>query len=284
MSAQLLIRDGAPLWWTSTDLWVVPGSDPNGPPGSPVAGQPAYLWAHVANLGNAPAYGSRVDFYWANPAAQVAVGVATPIGSAYADLLPEPAGQDVLCLVPWLPVIVNGGHECLLAVVHGPGDSNPLPDPLPHGYLFDPPAHEQIAQANLTVLAAAKLAQARSIAVYAPAREAKRVRLTVEYGAALGERQLELLGLRERKLRPAPMPCVAVRLSLEPLCGGDAAGGHGHNLEVELGRGGAALVYVALDAARLEPGHYQLVHIVEYCGSRVLGGVSYVVVQAHQES
>ncbi len=71
MSVQLLIRDGSPDWYLSPDIWVVPGNDPNGPPGSPIAGQTAYLWAHVVNTGNSDASGVRLDFFWVNPALQV---------------------------------------------------------------------------------------------------------------------------------------------------------------------------------------------------------------------
>lgn len=120
MTAHLLINDGSPEWWLSPDIWVVPGSNPNGARGAPNAGQPAYLWARVSNVGDTSVNGARVDFYWANPSAQVVVGVATQIGSAFVDLARQgDAGdtQDVLCLTPWIPSIVNDGHECLLAVV-----------------------------------------------------------------------------------------------------------------------------------------------------------------------
>src|ERR1700687_2494385 len=154
MSAHLVIHDSSmPYWWESPDIWVVPGNDPKGLPGSPTAGQAAFLWVPVSNAGTCAATGTRVDFVCANPCAQMVVGVATAIGSAFVDLGPGDT-QEVLCLVPWVPVIVNGGHECLLAVAHGGGDTNPIPDPLPNGYPFDPPAHEQIAQLNLGVLAA----------------------------------------------------------------------------------------------------------------------------------
>jgi hypothetical protein len=126
MSVQLLIRDGSPEWYLSPDIWVVPGSNPNGPLGSPIAGQPAYLWAHVANTGDADASGVRVDFFWANPALQVLRSTATMIGAAYA-VVPPGGAQDALCLVPWTPIVVNGGHECLVAVANHPAD--PLPDP-----------------------------------------------------------------------------------------------------------------------------------------------------------
>src|SRR4051812_45539396 len=98
VTIQLLIRDGSLHWYHSPDIWVVPGNDPSGSPGSPIAGQPAYLWARVANTGTTDANGVRVDFYWANPALEVTRSNATLVGSAYADV---PAGgmQDTLCLV-----------------------------------------------------------------------------------------------------------------------------------------------------------------------------------------
>lgn len=360
MPAHITIRDGSPYWWASTDIWAVPGADPNGAPGAPVAGQPAYLWAHAANTGNALANGTRIDFYWADPSAQIIVGTATPIGSAFVDLDLNPAGQDVLCLVPWMPVIVNGGHECLLAVAHGPGDTNPIPDPLPNGYVFDPPAHDQIAQRNITVLMASMLAAAMVISVRALPRQDKEAFISVEYGGELEQRQLMLLGLDKMDLRPAPRRAVRVALSLEPACGGKPrhgheagqgaddglpAGRHGgqpedheqvlsvsvaktyaagsevggdetleenepgaveddmsaagaagpggaidsgalegadyskRGLRVSLRRGTAAAVYAAFSADGLRPGQYQLVHIIERSQGKVVGGVSYVVVQ-----
>src|ERR1700686_1264207 len=149
MAVQLVIRDGNPYWYLLPDIWVVPGADPAGPPGSPIAGQPACLWAHVSNTGDVDATGARVDFYWENPALQVLRSNATLVGSANVDV-PAGGGQDALCLVPWTPVIVNGGHECLVAVVNHPAD--PLPDPPPDD--FNPPLYPQVAQKNLTVLAA----------------------------------------------------------------------------------------------------------------------------------
>ena len=50
MSVLLEIPDGNP-WWVSPNLWTVPGNDPNGPAGLPIAGQPAYLYAKVTNNG-----------------------------------------------------------------------------------------------------------------------------------------------------------------------------------------------------------------------------------------
>ena len=115
MSAILTIRDGDPYWWNSPDIWVVPGVDPGGLPGVPIAGNPAYLWARAHNTGDQAVTGAKIDFYWSNPATGVLRSNSHLVGSAYVDL---EAGetQEVLCLVPWIPEIVNNGHECL--VVH----------------------------------------------------------------------------------------------------------------------------------------------------------------------
>ncbi len=168
----------------------------------------------MSNTGNVAAKGTRIDFYWANPSAQMVVGAATAIGSAFVDLDPGDT-QEVLCLVPWVPVIVNGGHECLLAVAHGGGDTNPIPDPLPNGYPFDPPAHEQIAQLNLGVVEAGSLA-AMAVFVTAIGRTEKLARLTVEVGHEVNERTLAQLGLRE--LQPSRKGKVIAALSREPDC------------------------------------------------------------------
>ncbi len=151
MSTILEIRDGDPHWWASPDIWVVPGEDPNGSPGQPVAGEPAYLWGRVKNKGEEPVSGARVNFYWSNPALGVLRSNSTPVGTAFVDLDPGEA-KDVLCVIPWIPQIVNNGHECLVAeLIHS---SDPLPSPLPDP--FEPPIHNQVAQKNLTVLSGAK--------------------------------------------------------------------------------------------------------------------------------
>lgn len=280
MPAHILIHDSSPQWWLSPDVWVVPGSDPNGLPGSPIAGQPAYLWARVSNIGTAPANGTRVDFYWANPSGQVVVGVATQIGSAFVDLPPgdtQGDTQDVLCLVPWLPVVVNGGHECVIAVAHAPNDTNPLPDPLPNGYSFDPPAHDQIAQLNLSVLLAAHLAMPLILTVNAIGRADKLVSLSIEFGEALDEHKLSQLGLHN--MRPVRQRCIEASLSLEPShCHEQPDSNDMRELEVHIKHGTSIPVYVSLRAENLPRGEYQLIHIVERSAERVIGGVSYVVV------
>lgn len=276
MSAHLLISDSPlPYWWVTPNIWVVPGTDPNGPVGSPISGNPAYLWARVSNTGNVSANGTRIDFYWANPSAQVVVGVATKIGSAFVDLNPGDT-QDVLCLVPWIPVIVNGGHECVLAVAHGPADTNPIPDPLPNGYAFDPPSHDQIAQLNLSVVEAVRRMAPLSINVTAMRRNEKRARLTVEFGDEIDPQVLARLGLHD--LRAAEKNLVEVFLSREPHCDENPHPRGNNEMEVHVPRGTWVPVFVTMHAEHLAHNEYQLVHVVERNAEEILGGVSYLVV------
>lgn len=276
MSVHLAIQDGSP-WWISPDIWVVPGSDPNGPAGSPIAGTSNFVWARVSNAGNTPVNGCRLDFYWANPSAAVEVGVATFIGSSYADIGPGDT-QEVLCLVPWRPVFVNGGHECLVVVAHGIGDDNPIPDPLPNGFNFDPPAHHQVAQLNLSVLDVSMLGVPLSLFVNAVGRESKRARLSVEMGARVDERLLANFGLSG--LEPAREQGAQALLGMKPLCRDEKAESQ---VEVDVPRDASVPVFLHLDAARLPARQYQLVHVVERVGDRVAGGVSFLIVNAGDE-
>lgn len=276
MSAQLLIRDGSPNWWLSPDVWTVPGNDPNGVPGTPVAGKPAYVWAHIANLGSGPASGTRVDFYWANPAAQIVVGAATLVGSAYADLAPKDSpgdAQDVLCLVPWKPAFVNDGHECLLAVAHHPADSAALPDPLPNGFDLNPPAYDPIAQRNLNILMAGS-GVPHAITINALPREDKSVMVSIEMGGTLDEKVLAQLRLKG--FRPARKTVVRAGLSLQAICGDQ--GLIESRLELRISRGTQIGVYLSVQAAGLKEREYQLVHVIERSKDRVLGGISYAVI------
>jgi hypothetical protein len=272
MSVQLLIRDGSPYWYLSPDIWVVPGNDPTGPVGNPVAGQPAYLWAHVANTGDTDANGVRIDFYWANPALQVLRSNATLVGSAIADI-PAGGAQDALCLVAWTPVIVNGGHECLVAVANHPAD--PLPDPPPDD--FDPPAYRQVAQKNLSVLAASAHASMYAITISAGRRTDKIALVTADVGGELDEGSLDLLGLKD--LRPAKRSVVEVGLSREPRCAGEKDPLGEHRMEVRVPRGQSKAVFASIRARNMPRGEYQLIHFNERHGDKIAGGLAFVVVQ-----
>jgi hypothetical protein len=148
MPIELEIRDGDP-WWMSPDIWVVPGPNPEGVPGVPIAGTPAFLWARVRNNGNSAAVNATVRFYWADPSTGFDRNTATLVGTSFVSLDPGQVG-DTLCLQPWMPEFVNGGHECVLAeAFHTPGD------PLPAAPDFNVPTDRHVAQRNLSVVAGA---------------------------------------------------------------------------------------------------------------------------------
>lgn len=144
MSVALEIPDGSP-WWLSPYIWTVPGNDPQGTPGLPVVGQPCYLWARVTNNGTNAVDNATVRFYWANPSVGFDRNTANHVGNANVSLNAGET-QDVLCLVPWMPSFVNGGHECVLA------EAFQALDPLPASPDFNVPTDRHVAQRNLSVL------------------------------------------------------------------------------------------------------------------------------------
>ena len=275
MPTVLEIEDGNP-WWLSHDLWVVPGSDPNGAPGQPVAGEPAFLWARVHNKGEQAVSGARVNYYWSNPAAGVLRSNSTSVGSAFVDLNPGEA-KEVLCIIPWIPVIVNDGHECIVAeVIHS---SDPLPSPLPDS--FDPPAHRQVAQKNLSVLAMrARMIRIMPIQVAAPLRRAQRLRVAIEMGRALDERLLAQVGLRE--YRPVDGGDLKVGLSLEPGCGESDEDQPEREVRLSLEPGTARAVYLRVWPTALEPRTYVPLHVISRSDEKVDGGRTYVVVNREE--
>jgi hypothetical protein len=270
MTVQLLIRDGNPWWYLSPDIWVVPGNDPNGMPGGPVAGMPAYLWARVQNNGDMDAANVRLDYYWADPTTQVARSTAHFVGSAFATV---PAGgtREALCLVPWVPTIVNDGHECLVVTATHPAD--PIASPLPDA--FDPPTYGQVAQKNLTVLEMSLRTMLLTLTLSGLPRVDKKVLVIAEVGGELQREVLTGLGLEGRK--PAQRK-VDVGLRLERGCVGDDDPLGERQLELRVPRGTAVGLDLAVRAVDLAPHEYELVRVVERGGDSVLGGFAVVVV------
>jgi hypothetical protein len=276
VSATLEIRDGNPDWYLSSDIWVVPGTDPTAPAGRPVAGQSAYVWAHVHNLGDNDALGGRVDFYWANPALQVLRSNTTIIGSSNVDL-PAGGAQDVLCLAPWVPSVVNGGHECLVAVVNHPND--PLPTPPPND--FNPPAYHQVAQKNLTVLPAGAHAAQLILTVFGLARASKEVRVVAAVGGELDGLSLARLGLKG--YAATSDDAVEVGLDSRRRCVGSSDPIGSKQLELRVERGTSAAVHLSVRAEGLAKDEYQLVRVTEQSGDSLLGGFAAVVVRDRKE-
>ncbi|MFJ8469839.1 hypothetical protein [Streptomyces swartbergensis] len=222
----------------------------------------------MANTGKAVARNVQVRFYWANPAGQVLFSTANLIGAANADI-PAGESQEVLCLVPWQVVVVNNGHECLIAAADLPGDP-PLPD------AAFPPDCAQVAQLNLTVLHAMEQvgrSHLTMIVVAAP-RQAKAVRISSRIGCELTQELLRRYGLQNA--HPVETPAVQVTSSPRPDCDPHSHPGESY-LDLEVPPGQSRPVYVTVSGSRLERGQYQLIHIEESQDDTVMCGLSILV-------
>ena len=271
MAVELEIRDGNP-WWLSPDIWVVPGSDPEGAPGQPIAGTPAYLWARVRNNGSSSVTNAQVNFYWADPSAGFDRTTAHPIGTSFVSLDPGQS-SDVLCLQPWVPEYVNGGHECVLAeAFHNPSD------PLPATPVFNVPGDRHVAQRNLSVVLALKGGFFRfTFNLFNTARLERRFRVTLEAGEAE-----QLKPLLPHLGKGFELPELSGRLAgarfVEDMCADPEA----HKAQ----QGAKAPdLAVAIPArrkinrtliGRIEGGP-ALLHLVQRDGERVVGGLSLLV-------
>lgn len=273
MSEGLEILDGTPHWWNSPDIWVVPGIDPTGAAGSPVAGQPAYVWARVHNTSHRNFTEAQVNFFWSNPATGVLRSNSISIGSAYVDLNADEI-KEVLCLVPWIPVIVNNGHECLVAEVRHRGD--PLPVPLPDP--FAPQNYHQVAQKNLNVVVMRTLTMHTfMIQLAPPKRHRKNFVLYIERGGELDELTLKQLGLA--KFRPVDADFEA---RLSDVGGCDERGEE--KVEFQLDAGMTRPLYLKVFPHELAANTYTLLHVIARDGEEIFGGISYVFVNDINES
>jgi len=98
------------VFWESPDVWVQSSAGIN----QPVVGENNQVFARVSNYGQQNASGVMVKFWWADPSMAITESNAHLIGTAFADV---PSGWSVTvpCPTPWVPVLANGGHECLVA-------------------------------------------------------------------------------------------------------------------------------------------------------------------------
>jgi hypothetical protein len=143
-------------FWESPDIWTAPG-DPATSPAVPAShggtltvGTPNTVYAHVWNLGFAPLAGISVEYYWFNPSLAIDGAHANLIGIARCELAGRGmAGSHLLvkCPKPWVPVMENGGHECLVVRVSGIGD------PIGNN-AWAPWLNRHVAQRNVSVVAA----------------------------------------------------------------------------------------------------------------------------------
>lgn len=262
---QLEIDDGSP-WWLSMDLWTVP-DDPLGAPGLPIVGMPCFIWARVHNRGDTAVSNAVVRYYWANPSVGFNRNTANLVGTANTSLT---AGQDadVLCLAPWIPTFVNGGHECILAEAF-----HPVADPLPPSVDFAVPTDRHVAQRNLSVLMASARSGFFSLAfeVHNTARKTQLAHIALEQLSAAGLRKEAALVGIDVKGKRGKLLSLGFSSRLAP--GEDAEAEHGESFEVELAAGerrGLSLI------GRLK-GNAGAIHIIHSLEGRELGGLSALV-------
>lgn len=113
--------------------------------GNAVAGEPNFLHAEIFNGGAFQAAPVQVDFYWANPALGLGPANMNYIGTEWVEI-PRLGSEDVRCNTPWIPVMVNDGHECVMV-----NCSCWLSDPIL--YPFQPMLDRHVGQKNLHVVA-----------------------------------------------------------------------------------------------------------------------------------
>ena len=164
------------VFWESPDVFVVPNQDADTAPLMPAssggiaqANAPNTLYAHIWNLGRAPVFRARVEFYWFNPSLGINRADANLIGAAYVDLADRfsmtpgwrqvdttygqfmSAGNHavVRCPTTWIPIFENHGHECLVVRV-----SEPILDALGPDQ-FAAASDRHVGQRNIAVVQAA---------------------------------------------------------------------------------------------------------------------------------
>lgn len=128
------------VFWESPDVWVVSSVGIN----MPKAGEANRIFARVSNLGSADALVVNVRFWWANPSIAITPATAHLIGSATIDV-PSGYSREVECPVKWLPVVENGGHECIMAEAWAPY-LDEIQSPL------DPVNDRHVCQKNLQII------------------------------------------------------------------------------------------------------------------------------------
>ena len=161
------------VFWESPDIYVVPNQDAGAAPlmpatqgGVAVANAPNTLYAHVWNLGKAPAFRVRVEFYWFNPSLGISRADAYLVGAAWVDLadrftlypqwqqMTESSGAYITrgchaivrCPQTWFPTFENNGHECLVVRAF-----EPILDAVDYNQ-FSPAADRHVGQRNIAVV------------------------------------------------------------------------------------------------------------------------------------
>jgi len=125
-------------FWESPD--VVPS--PTDAWGRVAAGTNVSVSVIVENLGKATATNVRATFWWANPSVAITPGTVNLIGASAPVSIAGGTSRTLTSTTPWVPVIVNDGHECLIVEIDSDQES-------PTSFL--PEYDRRMAQRNETV-------------------------------------------------------------------------------------------------------------------------------------
>jgi len=277
-SSDLLIQDGpGGIWWTSPDIWIEDPNMPGTPVSSPQVGKNYDFWVRVHNKNqNCDVIGVTVNCYWAIPATSTSPFQSTLLGKI--SIAKIPAGDKVedKCNIQWVPQMLNGGHECLVAAAYS--NAEPLPSPLPD--TFSPDVYDQIAQRNLSVVNAIDNRISQPINILGLREKDKKVEIITEIGKALDKELLKSLGIKY--LQPAREKVVEIGLGYKPLCIGDTGQLGPGNLELCVPKGSYGTVYVNIKVNGLPKGEYQPINVIERNGNYVVGGYSFIVINLPQ--
>jgi hypothetical protein len=145
-------------FWESPDVYILPGVAPHAAPPVPaqlgqtaLAGKDNTIYAHVWNLGRAPAREVVVEFYVCDPSIGFNPAGARLKGTAFTNLGARGSGnchKVVKCPESWVAEYVNGGHECLLVRAWDVA-ADPMTTPE-----WDARVNRHLGQRNIHVVAA----------------------------------------------------------------------------------------------------------------------------------
>ncbi len=251
--------------WESVDIIVVPGIVVNYDGVSstltPQAGMPHTIFVHVWNLGRLPAIGVKLRVYWVNPSFSPEDPAHPPhlISSMYLDL---PDRQSPNCHQlfrlpdPWIPVVENGGHECLFAKVDCFADGG--------GVGFSAATNRHVGQRNLNLVTT----QANLMQIITSLERSLPLKADVQVLHGMRDLQTTLLvhqpALLGRLLTPAAMPNAAFALP-------DGSGHLGAMLRGESGTDRfvpASVVGPMFQQKRLDPRLFENAKVRELKNSR----------------
>jgi hypothetical protein len=156
-------------FWESPDIFIEPGVPPDDAPDVPAAlggiakaNDDNTVYAHIWNLGLAPAYDVLVEFFWFNPSLAFAIKEENKIGHRWVDLGGRGSARAhrvVKCPKSWRATYLNGGHECLVVRI-----SQSVVDPLGTPEL-DASLNRHVGQRNIHVMSAAEAAAKPTLGV-----------------------------------------------------------------------------------------------------------------------